>query len=268
MIVGPRLIFDKSFIQSLNGALIDEMTLYFTPTCPPTLISEIIADLKKPPRSDGRIGEDLVRQLARKMTGAHGTEPPPLRSLVVGSLHGQNPPMNGLQLPVMVGTPGVHSNKSGSELLVSQVPQQAMWARWAEGHFSTDDEVTAAAWRASIEATNLDVERARWKPLAEQLGNPATPGVVVASVDRIMADRRAMTQLDLIDVALAVVRGTAIEKASAGSYFVTRQMGRLLAEYAPFAAHVARLYICFAIGMACNLLGTRRTNAIDLQYLF
>jgi len=67
MIVGPRIIFDKSFIQSLNSALIDEMTLYFTPTCPPTLISEIIADLKLPPLSDGRIGEDIVCQLAEKM---------------------------------------------------------------------------------------------------------------------------------------------------------------------------------------------------------
>jgi hypothetical protein len=63
------------------------------------------------------------------------------------------------------------------------------------------------------------------------------------------------------------VRGTAADKVSAGIYFVTGQMGRTIGEYAPFAAHVARLYMCFAVGMACNLLGTRRTNTIDLQYL-
>ncbi len=215
MIVGPRIIFDKSFIQSLNGALIDEMTLYFTPTSPPTLISEIIADLKKPARSDGRIGEELVRQLATKMTGAHGTEPPPLRSLVVGSLHGQNPPMDGLVFPVTSGTPGVHSNESGSELLVSQIPQQKMWARWSKGDFSTEDEVTAAAWCAGIEATNLEIERKRWKPLADQLGNPATLSAVVEGVDRIMADRRATTQHDLVAIALDVVRATASERTSA-----------------------------------------------------
>jgi hypothetical protein len=88
-------------MQSLNGALIDEMTLYFTPTCPTTLICEIIADLKKPPTSKGRIGEDLVRQLATKMTGAHGAQPPLLRSLVVGSVHGRTADERS-QLPVMV----------------------------------------------------------------------------------------------------------------------------------------------------------------------
>lgn len=66
-----------------------------------------------------------MRQLATKMIGAHGAEPPPLRSLIVGSLHGQEPPMNGLQLPVMVGTPGVSFDSKHLALTVSQVPQQA-----------------------------------------------------------------------------------------------------------------------------------------------
>jgi len=267
MIVGPRIIFDKSFVQGLNSHLIDEMTLYFTPTCPPTLISEIIADLKLPPRKDGRIGEDIVRQLAMKMASAHGAQPPPLRSLAVASLHGQNPPMNGVTLPIMVGTPGVRSNATGTQLMVSQRPQQQMWARWATGEFSTDDEATAVAWRAGIEATDLDIERDEWKPLAEQLGNPTSLKAVVERVDKIMDDHSATTQHDLIHVALDAVRGTAWEKASAGTYFVSRQMGTTIAEYAPFAAHVARLYLCFAVGMARGFIGTRSTNTIDLQYL-
>lgn len=267
MIVGPRIIFDKSFVQGLNGHLIDEMTLYFTATCPSTLISEIIADLKLPLLKDGRIGEDIVRQLAVKMTGAHGAQPPPLRSLVVGSLRGQNPPMNGVTLPVMVGTPGVRSNATGTQLMVSQIPQQQMWVRWAAGDFNTEDESAAAAWRAGIDATDLEVDRERWKPLAAQLGNPSTLKAVVDGVDRIMADRSARTQHDLIHVALNVVRGTAGEKVSAGTYFVARQMGTTITEYAPFAAHVARLFLCFAVGMARGFIGTRSTNTIDLQYL-
>jgi len=267
MIVGPRLIADKSFIQGLNGNLIDELTLYFTATSLPTLISEIIADLKLPPLKDGRIGEDIVRQLAVKMMGAHGAQPPPLRSLVVGSLHGQNPPMDGLTLPVMTGTPGVRSNATGTQLIVSQIPQQETWARWAAGDFSTEDDQVATAWRTGIEATNLEVERKRWLPLSKQLGGPLTLEGVVAGVDRILADRRATTQHDLIHIALDVVRGAAREKISATTYFVALQMGTTLVEYAPFAAHVARLYMSFAIGMARGLIGTRKTNTIDLQYL-
>jgi hypothetical protein len=267
MTVGPRIIFDKSFVQSLNGRLIEEITLYFTPTCPPTLISEIIGDLKKPARSDGRIGENFVRELATKMMEAHGVEPPSLRSLVVASLHGQNPPMNGFTLPVMVGTPGVYSNERGTQLMVSQIPQQAMWRRWAAGDFRTDDESAASAWRSGIDATNLEVERTRWKPLAEQLGNPTTLEAVVRGVDRIIADRSATTQHRLIRIALNVVRGSARDRDSAGTYFIKRHLGATMNEYAPFAAHVARLYLCFALGIARGFIGTRPTNTIDLQYL-
>lgn len=222
---------------------------------------------EKPPTSKGRIGEDFVRQLATKMTGAHGAEPPPLRSLVVGSLHGQEPPMNGLQLPVMVGTPGVSFDSKHLALTVSQIPQQAMWVRWAAGDLSTSDRATAAAWRAGIEATDLDIERERWKPIAHQLGNPTTMKDVVDGIDRVISDGNPTTQKDLIDIALRVVRGTDLERTSAIAYFCTRHVGATIGEYAPFTTHVARLYMSFAVDMACNLLGTRRSNAIDLEYL-
>jgi hypothetical protein len=266
MIVGPRIIFDKSFIQSLNGALIDEMTLYFTATSLPTLISEVIADLKLPEQRDGRIGKDIVRDLARKMTEAHGAQPPPLRSLVVGDLLGQPVPMSGLQLPMMVGTPGVYSREGG--LMVSQIPQQKMWARWAAGDFTTDDEMTAAAWRAGIGGTNLEVERKRWKPLAEKMGDPKTLPDVVKTIDGVMNDRTLRTQTDLINLAVDVVCGKFADKISAVGAFQRQSKDALLLECAPFAAHVARLYMCFALGLARDLIGTRRTNTIDLQYLF
>lgn len=267
MIIGPRVITDKSFIQSLNGPLIDELTLYFTPTSLPTLISEIIADLKLPPRKDGRIGEDIVKMLATKMTGAHGVEPPPLRLLVVVSLHGQKPPMTGQTLPVVEGTPGVKSNASGSQLMVSQLPQQAMWARWAAGDYSTDSQQAATAWRAAIDATDLAIERDRWKPFAAQLGNPTSLEDVVVAVDRVMTDRRPRTQRDLINAALTTVRGSVAEKTSAVNFFNLLPKGILLAEYAPYAASVVRLYLCFAVGLALGFVSTRPSNTIDLQYL-
>jgi len=168
----------------------------------------------------------------------------------------------------MVGTPGVHSNEDGSELMVSQIPQQQMWARWAANDFCTENEATASGWRAEIEATDLEAERKRWKPLADQIGSPSSLSAIVESVDRIMADSSATAQHDLIQLALKIVRAGARDRISAMAYFIDVKMGKTIVEYAPFAAHVARTYMCFALGMACNLLGTRRTNTIDLQYLF
>jgi hypothetical protein len=170
MIIGPRVITDKSFIQGLSAPQINELTVYFTTTSLPTLISEIIADLKLPPRKDGRIGEAIVKMLAEKMMGGHGVEPPSLKSLVFCSLHGRGFPMDGLTLPVMNGTPGIKSNASGSQLMVSQIPQQQMRERWFNGDFSTEDDAVATAWRAGIEATDLEADRERWKSFAIQIG--------------------------------------------------------------------------------------------------
>jgi len=267
MIVGPRIITDKSFIQSLSADIIDEMTLYFTTTSVPTLVSEIIADLKRPPKSDGRIGEDLVKQLAEKMADAHGAEPRRLRSLVFGSFLGHQPPMNGYTLPVSSETKGVISNASGSQLLVSQIPQQQMWERWAGGNFDTEDETAATLWRAGIEGTDLNAEADRWKPFAAKLGMPNSLETVVEAVDRVMADRSRSVQTDLIGVALTAVRAAMRHKNAAINAFIDLPKGTLVAEYAPFAASVARLYLCFAVGLARGFIGPRPSNVIDLQYL-
>jgi hypothetical protein len=265
MTVGPRILFDKSFIQSLNGQLIDEMTLYFTPTCPSTLISEIIADLKLPPRADGRIGEDVVRQLATKMLGAHGAQPAPLRSLVVNNLLGAEVPMHGHTVPVLEGSPGVYSE--GSMLLVDQTVQQNMWARWARGDFNTDDEDAATAWRAAIEATDLTAEAERWKSFAQQIGQPKSLEAVVAAVDDVIHDATRMTQRNLIYMALTLVRADMRQKNAVANYFLDLPKGTVMAGYAPFAAQAVRLYMCFAVGLARGFIGPRPSNTIDLQYL-
>lgn len=71
---GPLTIFEKSFIESLNLALVEELSLYFSPVCPPTLVSEIISDLKRP-RPCGRLPEAVVRAIANKMCWIESSMP-------------------------------------------------------------------------------------------------------------------------------------------------------------------------------------------------
>lgn len=267
MTVGPRIIFDKSFIQSLNVPLIDELTLYFTATCPPVLISEIIADLQAQPRRDGRLPEDLVRELAVKMMEGHGVEPAPLRVLVQGNLLGDEVPMHGFTVPLLSGAPAVRSDPSRKMMLVDQTVQQEMWQRLARGDFTVDDGAAAQSWRAGIAETDLSAERDRWRPFAEQLGNPTSLAGVVEAVDGVMMDRTRRTQVDLINLVLDVVRGGRA-KNSAVNHLMRLPAGTVLQEYAPFAAHVVRLYLCFVVGLARGFIGTRPSNTVDLQYLY
>jgi hypothetical protein len=72
--------------------------------------------------------------------------------------------MHGYTVPVLARSRGVESNESGSQLIASHVPQQELLARWAIGDFRTDDDVAAAAWRAAIEATDLEASSTDGRP--------------------------------------------------------------------------------------------------------
>ncbi|PYI50019.1 MAG: hypothetical protein DMC62_09400, partial [Verrucomicrobia bacterium] len=69
--IGPLLIFDKSFLQMLNPEEVSELSLHFKFVGTPTLIGEIIADLKSEAPKRG-LRSDVVQALSRKMQKAHG----------------------------------------------------------------------------------------------------------------------------------------------------------------------------------------------------
>ena len=266
MIAGPMTIGDKSFIQSLSGPLLEEMGLYFSWVCTPTLISEIIGDLKHPKPRNGKMPEEIVGVLASKMSFAHGAEPAPLKTLVLGSLRGRKVPMHGATVPVDADSPAVL--RDGNMMIVDGTVQQKMWNRWSRYDFSVDDETAAVAWRAGIEATDLGAEAEKWKPFAAALGDPKSLKAVVAAVDGLMADRRPQVQRDIINTALSLVRASMGEKNELLNRFVDLKKGTTVLEYAPYAAAAARLYLVFAVGLARGFIGPRPSNTIDLQYLF
>jgi hypothetical protein len=47
--IGPLLLFDKSFVEMLNPEEVSELSMHFKFVGTPTLIAEIIADLKLEP---------------------------------------------------------------------------------------------------------------------------------------------------------------------------------------------------------------------------
>src|SRR5689334_16938428 len=83
--IGPLLMFDKSFLEMLNAAEVSELSVHFKFVGTPTLIGEIIADLKLPP-DERRLPTDVVKALARKMQKAHGLQPANYRHLALANL--------------------------------------------------------------------------------------------------------------------------------------------------------------------------------------
>jgi hypothetical protein len=91
--MGPLLTFDKSFLEMISPREMDELDLNFTVFVTPTLISEIIADLRHPAPRDGKLPEEIVMALARKMAGGRGVQQMHFRPLGIANLNQHDVPM-------------------------------------------------------------------------------------------------------------------------------------------------------------------------------
>lgn len=264
--VGPLLIFDKSFLHMLNSEELFELSLHFFFVGTPTLIREIISDLKKKPASR-HLPEDVVKSLAAKMGTAHGIQPANFRKLAIGNLCGADVPMFG-QVPVDPSAPNVRVSRDGRGLLYDSVPEQRMWARWASGDFTTDDEQTATAWRDGLEKVNLRAIGDQWKEFARQhFGSARNLTELIAQVDGILSDPRPDIQLEVLGITLSFLHAPTLIK----NLVFKRLLGRpgfLAKELAPYASSIVRLYLTFIGGLARGFIGPRPSHYLDLQYLF
>jgi hypothetical protein len=263
LVIGPLMILDKSFIQMLKPAEIDELSLHFMFVGTPTLVREIIADLKK--EGGPALPEDMVRALARKMGRAHGVQPANFRDMALSNLFGSPIPMFG-QVPVDSRAPGVTA--SGEMLLIDSTSEQRMWERWAEGRFAVDDEEAATAWRESIQRIDLRAVGNRWKEFAAEHFSPARDLTeMVGKVDVLLADTQPDVQLQMLDMTLTLLRANQGARNHVFNRFLA-STGATVQSFAPYACSILRLYLTFVGGLARGFLGPRPSHFVDLQYLF
>jgi len=265
--LGPLLIFDKSFLQMLSAEEVFELTILFHPVGTPLLVREIIADLKKDPSLAKRLPVEVVSELARKMSQAHGVQPADFRKLTIANLCGVEVPMFG-QVPVDIETPGVREADAGRLLLIDSSPEQRMWKRWAAGEFSTDDQEVAAAWRRGLEKVDLRAVGDEWKDFGrEHFGTASNLSELIGQVEVLLSDRKPDRQLELLGFILSFVQAPEEPMALAYKLLLEQHYARIR-DFAPYAASVLKLYLSFIGGLARGFLGPRPSHYLDLQYLF
>lgn len=145
--MNPRLVIDKSAIQMMGADAFDEMTLWFDVVATPTLLHELISNLKRtnPVKKGRRLPIDVLRSTAFLLSSSHATIPASFRKLVVGSICGREIPMNGVTVPVDSTAGNVHGNDQ--MLVVDGAKDQALFRAWACGEFKESDERVAVLWQ-------------------------------------------------------------------------------------------------------------------------
>jgi hypothetical protein len=143
--------------------------------------------------------------------------------------------------------------------------QENTLTAWSVGTFSTFDKISAYEWRRAI--SEIDLTRTR-ELLLGTLGRrdlPTTPEQLVERVETSLATPGTQDLLlrALIDFAHA---DPATRAAIGRRWDQTRD--KRLAVFAPYAHYCALVLLLFHFALLANLIGTRPTNRIDLEYLY
>lgn len=261
--MGPIIIFDKSFLQSLS---LDEAVLFdnfFLTNIVPIFFAETLADLHKTPRTD-RSPEQEVALLAEK-TPQMDAQPNAYHGrLCLGDLMGDEVPMQGRPI-IAHGTPVKSGDKTG--VVFEEPPEARAFSRWQEGEFLEAERETAKNWRGML--ANLKFSEAI-KQLNQFGINPKTCSSLEharAIASGIVSRGRNAIFFQFALILLGVPTlfwGDIIER--------WKQKGAPpLAEFAPYAAYVVMLELFFYIGIAAGRIsasGKKITNRIDLAYLY
>jgi hypothetical protein len=264
--IGPLLMFDKSFLEMLNPAEVSELSMHFKFVGTPTLIGEIIADLKLPP-DERRVPADVVKLLSKKMQTVHGLQPANYRKLALANVYAHQVSMIG-QVTVDASAPNVHVTADRQGLYYDSTPEQRLWERWASGEFNTEDELTATTWRKGIEEIEPEKVAAHWKPFtAKHFSMAKNQNELITAINVLLKDSTPAVQREILEMALELLKASAQECLVARVLMTTGGV-RSLVEFAPYAASVIRLFLAFACGLARGFIGPRPTNYIDLQYLY
>lgn len=259
--MGPSIILDKSAYQCLSKEDTFELATYFYVVVPPVLILEILADLKKP-GIERECAQDDVQQLASKIQPVDGIVNLDYRTLCISDLLGGNLLLD--RTPVVGGGRRLRA-EDGSLIDVLDVqPENEALIRWSCGRFDEAEELLAAQWRAACRAIDLSAFQRR---LRKEIGTTVRPTMrdVRRVVDQLLTIPEV--QLPVMDALIADLQ--TIPEVRQWTLSRWRQASRpLLADFAKFAHHYARVNLIFQQALQHELIGTRSTNRIDMEYLY
>lgn len=259
--MSPSLIFDKSFLQSLNvdeAVILDQL---FSCVITPLFFAETLGTLAKQP-SGGKVPEAIVSSLAEKTPVAHSYMQSFHSRLMLHELLGMTVEMK--RRPALAGgTPVTVEGKAG--IVFKKSPEAEAFERWQDGRFHEVEQIVAGMWR-------------------EKLGTLDLPGIAEA-FRSFLRGARPKSHEEAKELAKAVLnapghnyKGIVLAFGLLGFPAPKlpqvieewKKRGRKpLREYAPYTAHCLLIDLYFYLALSNGLISDQRaSNKIDIGYLY
>jgi hypothetical protein len=255
------IIIDKSTLQGLTRSEGKWLGQHFMVVIPPVFFSEVLADINKDREKKTSTGTGLgdARMLAGKIPSYSLTPNMEAMDIVQLELAGRIQPPDGRPVVdaqvrrLADGTVGAY---------IDSTPMQAVLDRWVKGDFDGLEHKFAKGWRSR--AASIDLEKAVKDHSSSRLRDVRSLEDLCVLVDALMNKpnqnyANLIRWLEVLEVPSNVVK------------VVLRQWKDLrhppTKQKYPYTYYLARLRVFFALGVIHQLIGTRKTNVIDVDYL-
>ncbi|OQB05245.1 MAG: hypothetical protein BWY19_01123 [bacterium ADurb.Bin212] len=259
--MGPTLIFDKSFLQSLS---IDEscwLDNFYLSNITPLFYIETLADLSKTSK-DSKKSEDVVSLLAHK-TPSMGAYPNlHHRTILLQDLIGNHTPMDGRTVVSGGQTRISRDGKVGQ--YYDEFPESEALNRWQNNEFSTIESEFAKRWRIALSTLDFDQKIGLIKNIVPAGKTFKSLEEIKSFIDIFIKEINEY----MLDLLLEVLDIPTIYSNGIKQLWISK--GRpSLSEFAPYATFVFKVDLFFYLSVHYNLISKDRpSNKIDFAYLY
>jgi len=249
--MGPSIILDKSAFQALSFNEISVLHRYFHVVYTRIFLSEILGNVSK--YDDAAEAKSKLSTISSKLHSGEHCFTADHRTLIHANLLGNPVAMDGR--PILID--GIYH---GSTAVFEEQDEWKLIRRWCDGAI-TDEELEASRkWRTLTRGVdlralkNMIVPPSRARTMAE-LRSRVQDFLMSKEMDmegvRLIADHACLTQ-DQINTVYSEWMKSGMKKMD---------------KYAPYAHYCLTLIVAFGWGVSCDLVSTRSTNIVDLEYL-
>lgn len=257
--MGPRLLFDKSFLQSLS---LDEAVLldhFFYTVISPIFYVETLADLEKTSRS-GRSPDDEVRIIGSKIPKANSAPMLFHPAFAVRELLGTPVSMDGRMFLSGAKTVAFRGQKG---IIQNPGPEHDVFERWQNRQFLPLERGFARSWRQKLRRVDLSTLKAGIRAFG--LLQRCTSLEEVHALALQLVNRREHKR-DLVKLALIALGANSRTERTVLERWTTGDQPALI-DFAPYASFILLVEVFFAIAHeSAPLISHDPNSRSDITY--
>lgn len=259
--MGPIIILDKSTLQSLS---IDEIVIlhkYYLLNIVPVLTIEILGDLKKP--STHTISEKKVTELANKLLPFDSGVNVHYKDSITASLLGHDVKMD--RRPVIGGGRSVLTKDGEKGIIFEETPAEKALLRWRNGDFTEAEKILAERWRESTRGVDLE----SFKKHLKDVYNAIPKFNNLENLKRFLENLLIQPAYQINFLTLLIYEFNLNFDIAQKIFHKWETEGQMTIQtFSPYAFYCFSVNLFFQFGLMNNLMGTRATNRVDLEYAY